>query len=371
MRIEDVEATLISVPLSQRFSGSSYAADRRNTIIVTVTTDDGVQGRIHAGDEREHLLELGQLVREVLAPQLRGRDATDIEAIWQDLMRGAPSAAHGSDQALYIHALSAVDTALWDALGKRAGLPTFRLWGGRADPLPTFVIGGYYLEGKTLDDLQDEVIGYRDAGFGGLKLKVGGLSPEGDLARLAAVREALGPDVPVACDANQGWRFEEALRFAEGAAEHQLAWFEEPIVWYEQYRDLPRLRDRIDIPVCAGQSEYSPEGAARLITTGCVDICNYDASWGGGPTGWRRTAALATHHGVTLAHHEEPHLSAHLLACVEQRTGAEFFHAARDPVWHELLTARPQIHDGQLHLSDAPGYGLEYDPAFIERYELR
>jgi D-galactarolactone cycloisomerase len=371
MRVRDVEATLVSVPLGRSFSGSSYAADRRNTVIVTVRTTDGVEGRIHAGDEREHLLELGRLITEELAPIVVGRDATAIEPLWRDLMHRAPSVAHGADQALYVHALSAIDTALWDALAKRAGLPTYRLWGGDPAPVPTFVIGGYYLDGKTLDDLVDEVVGYRQAGFGGLKLKVGGGTPEQDLERLAAVRAALGPDVAIACDANQGWRFDEAVRFAEGALEHDLAWFEEPIVWYEQYRDLPRLRARTPIPVCAGQSEHSLEGAARLITTGCVDICNYDASWGGGPTGWRRIAALAHHHGITLAHHEEPHLSAHLLSTVEHRTGAEFFHAERDPVWHDLLTARPRIEDGALRFSDLPGYGLEYDASFIERFEVR
>jgi len=371
MRIHDVETTLISIPLGRSFSGSTYGADRRNTIIVTIRTEDGIEGRVHAGDEREHLEELGRLVREDLTPLLLGRDATAIEPLWRDLLRRAPSAAHGTNQALYIHALSTVDTALWDALGKRAGLPTYRLWGGTDDPMPTFVIGGYYRDGKTLDDLVEEVRGYRDAGFGGLKLKVGGFTPEQDLERLAAVRDALGPKVAIACDANQGWRFDEALRFADGAVEHDIVWFEEPIVWYEQYRDLPRLRERTPIPICAGQSEYSLEGAARLITSGCVDICNYDASWGGGPTGWRRMASLAGFHGVTLAHHEEPHLSAHLLSTVEHRTGTEFFHAERDPVWHELLTERPTIEDGMLVFGELPGYGLAYDPAFIEHHEVR
>ena len=370
MRIDDVQVELVSVPLAESFGGSSYAAATRNTVIVTVTTDDGVVGRIHAGDERDQLPELGRILRQDLRPQVIGRDATAIEPLWSELLRRSPSAASGADQGLYIHALSCLDTALWDALGKRAGLPMFRLWGGTPEPLPSFVIGGYYRDGKSLHELADEVADYQASGYGGLKLKVGGLTPAEDLDRLAAVRDRVGPDFPIACDANQGWRLDQALAFAEGAAEHGIIWFEEPIVWYEQYRDLARLRDRIDIPICAGQSEHDPAGAVRLIQDGCVDILNYDSSWGGGPTGWRKVSHVAEMAGVTLAHHEEPHISAHLLTTVERRTGAEFFHAERDPVWHRLLTERPQLEDGQLRANDLPGFGLVYDEDFLAKYRI-
>ena len=371
MKITEVEATPVSIPLARTFGGSSYAADRRNTIVVTVRTDEDVVGRIHAGDERDQLEELTRILLEDLRPAVLGREATAIEPLWQELMRRSPSSVAATDQGLYVHALSALDTAIWDVLGKRAGLPCYQLWGGSQDPLPSFVIGGYYEEGKTLPDLADEVGSYQEMGFGGLKLKVGALSPEEDLERLATVRERVGPDFPIACDANQGWRLDEATRFAEGAVEHGLEWFEEPIVWYEQYRDLARLRDRTAIPICAGQSEHDPHGAVRLITEGCVDVLNYDASWGGGPTGWRKVSHVAELYGVTLAHHEEPHVSAHLLTTVEHCTGAEFFHAERDPVWHELLTARPQLVDGQLKANDHPGFGLEYDEELLTRHTVR
>lgn len=370
MHISDVEVTLLSVPLGQSFGGSSYAADRRNTIIVTVVTEDGVTGRVHVGDEREHLSELGRIVRDELRPRVLGRPATAIEPLWAELVRATPTAAHGADQALHVHALSALDTALWDALGKRAGLPLYQLWGGSPDPLPTFVIGGYYAEGKSLEDLGDEVAGYRDSGYGGLKLKVGGLTPAEDLRRLATVHERVGDQVAIACDANQGWDLAQATEFAHGAAEFGIRWFEEPVVWYEQYRDMARLRERTSIPICAGQSEFSPAGAIRLITEGCVDILNYDSSWGGGPTGWRKVSHVAELYGVTLAHHEEPHISGHLLSTVADRTGAEFFHAARDPIWHQLLTQRPTIENGRLVVTDRPGFGLDYDEDFIERYRV-
>jgi D-galactarolactone cycloisomerase len=370
MLIDDVQVELVSIPLSRSYSGSSYSAARRNTMIVTVRTSDGIIGRIHSGDEREHLPELGALVRDVLRPRVIGRSATEIEPLWRELLRAAPSSSNSGDKALYLHALSALDTALWDALAKRADMPTYRLWGGDGSPMPTFVIGGYYGEGKTLDDLVAEVLGYREEGFGGLKLKVGGLTPTADLERLRRVRETLGADFPIACDANQGWDLAQATEFARGAEEYGIVWFEEPVVWYEQERDLPRLRTRTSIPICAGQSEFHPMGAADLVTSGCVDILNYDVSSGGGPTGWRRVSHVADLHGVTLAHHEEPHLSPHLLATVTQRTGAEFFHAERDPVWHELLVERPRIEDGLLHLNTTPGFGLVYDEDVIARFRL-
>jgi D-galactarolactone cycloisomerase len=370
VHISALDVTLVSVPLRRTFGGSSYAADRRNTIIVELSTDDGVAGRIHAGDERHGLAELGRIIRDDIRPVVLGRPATAIEDCWRALLRRSPAAASSVDQRLYMHALSAVDTALWDALGKRARLPLHRLWGGSGASLPAIVIGGYYEHGKTLDDLAAEVEGYRAAGFGGIKLKVGGLSPRAALERRDAVRARVGGDFMIACDANQGWTLAEAEEFARGAADYGIRWFEEPIVWYDQYRDLRRLRERTAIPVCAGQSELSPAGAARLVTDGCVDILNFDASWGGGPTGWRKVAQLAELHGVALAHHEEPQVSSHLLTTVSDGLAVEFFHAERDPVWHAMLVDAPPITAGRVAPSERPGLGLEFDPDFVARYRV-
>jgi L-alanine-DL-glutamate epimerase-like enolase superfamily enzyme len=122
--------------------------------------------------------------------------------------------------------------------------------------------------------------------------------------------------------------------------------------------------------VCAGQSELSAGGWRDLFEAGAIDVCNFDASWSGGPTEWRGVAALAAVYGVEMAHHEEPHVSAHLLASIPHGTYVECFHPDRDPIWWNLVANRPELVDGQLHLSERPGLGWELDADYIDMHRV-
>ena len=122
------------------------------------------------------------------------------------------------------------------------------------------------------------------------------------------------------------------------------------------------------IQVCAGQSEYSPEGCRDLMEAGAIDVCNFDASWAGGPTNWRRNAAVAHTYSVQLAHHEEPHVAFHLLASQPHGTYLEVFHPDRDPIWWGMVANRPGLENGEMRLPGGPGLGWELDEEFIERY---
>lgn len=369
MKIRSIDVTLVSVPLDKAMHGSSYTIDKRSTVIVEVATDEGIVGRTYSGDEKQRLPELGRLITDTIAPQVVGRDLHSLEALWAEVLPGSARYSNRADQGLYMAAMSAVDTALWDAVGKAAGLPLHQLWGGVRSSLPVIVIGGYYEDGKTLGQLVAEIEGYRDLDTAGVKLKVGGLSPREDLERLRAVRDALGDDFIIACDANRGYTTEEAFEFARGAADMDVRWFEEPVVWYDEMRGMADLRRRTDIPICAGQSEISPQAVRRLISEGCVDVVNFDASWGGGPTSWRKVAGYAQLMGVELAHHEEVQVSGHLLCSMPHGTYAEIFHPGRDPiVFH--MTDVLRLRDGEQHLTDRPGLGLEFDQAFVDRYRV-
>ena len=369
MKVQSIDVTLVSVPLERAMHGSSYTIDRRSTIVVEVRTDEGVVGRTYSGDEKQRLPELGRMIADQVAPQVVGRDLFSLEAIWADVLPGSTRYSNRADQGLYMAAMSAVDTALWDAVGRALDIPLYRLWGGVRSSIPVIVIGGYYEQGKSLSQLVEEVVAYRELGTAGVKLKVGGASPREDVERLTAVREGLGRDFVIACDANRGYTFEEALEFARGARDLDVRWFEEPVAWYDEQRGMAELRRRSNIPVCAGQSEISPHAMRRMIEAGCVDVVNFDASWGGGPTGWRKVAGLAQLHGVQLGHHEEAQVASHLLCSVPHGTYAEIFHPERDPVVFRM-TDLLDLRDGQLQLRDRPGLGLEFDEDFVARYRV-
>ncbi len=123
--------------------------------------------------------------------------------------------------------------------------------------------------------------------------------------------------------------------------------------------------------ICAGQSEYSAAGCGELIVQGAIDVCNFDSSWSGGATEWRRVAGIAQAFDVQMAHHEEPQIAAHLLASVPHGTVVECFHPDRDPIWWNLVANRPPVKDGSIQLSDAPGLGWELDEEYLAAHRVQ
>lgn len=376
MQITDITATPVIIPLESEVEASSYSKPARGTTVVTLETDGGITGRIHSGDvldsNPDRAERLTSFIEDRIAPELIGEELFSIESGWERLFEKSSdfSAYNPHVRQLYVHAIGAVDIARWDAIGKAADRPLYELWGGYRDSIRVIAIGGYYREETGLDGLASEVEEYQDLGFGGLKLKVGGRSVERDLERLGTVAATADDDFVIACDANQGYSIEEAVQFATGAAEYDIEWFEEPVAWYDQYAGMERVRDRTGIPVTAGQSESSASACRRLIESNAVDVINLDASIAGGPTQWRKVAHLADAHNISMAHHEEPHVSMHLLSSVPNGLYAEAFHPDVDPVWYELLEERPEIADGRLSLPDASGVGVTLDESLVEEYAV-
>jgi len=131
---------------------------------------------------------------------------------------------------------------------------------------------------------------------------------------------------------------------------------------------MRRVRQQINVPVTAGQSELSATGCRRLIEEDAVDIINFDASWGGGPTAWRKVAAVAETNNTKIGHHEEPHLAMHLLASVPNALFLEGFHPDMDPIFHDMLIDPPEIADGRLTLPKEPGLGIHLNWEYINEH---
>jgi L-alanine-DL-glutamate epimerase-like enolase superfamily enzyme len=337
----------------------------RSTIVIRVHTACGVVGEAYAGDEDAGLEQIDAIIHDEIAPKLIGQDAFATERCWTlarpatwDILR---------DRRLGLVATATVDVALWDAVGKALGIPLWKLWGGYRDSVPVITIGGYYASDA---DITSEVKGLVESQFAGMKFKVGGLSPEEDAVRVREARAAAGEDFALAVDANQGWTPMEAIRFARAVADCNLLWFEEPCQWQNDRRAMRDVRLAGGIPVCAGQTEFSAAGCRDLMETGSIDYCNFDSSWSGGPTEWRRVAAMATVYDVNMAHHEEPQVAAHLLASMPHGTYLEYFHPQRDPIWHNIIANRPKLVDGRIDLPTAPGLGWELDEDYIDRYRI-
>lgn len=366
MKIVDIEVTPIVVPLRKTFRGSKYQMSERATLILRLKTDQGLVGLTYNGDEVHTQIDIAKIITDEILPLIKGRDASRPEDIWErmkpltfDILR---------DRRMVIMAMSAVDSACWDIVGKMAGQPLYRLWGGYRDQLPIIAIGGYY--GLSHAELAAEVEGYLDMGIGGCKMKVGGASPKEDAERYLAMRKAGGDDFLLMADANQGYTQAEALEFAGLVAHSPPRWFEEPVRWDNARNDMRDVRYRSGLQIAAGQSEVGRMDARDLMAAGAIDVCNFDASWSGGPTEWLRVAGCAACYGVQMAHHEEPQIAAHLLAGIAHGTYVECFHPDRDPLFWNLLTSRGECRDGMYSVPQGPGLGIEVDEDYIAKYRV-
>jgi len=337
----------------------------RSTIVTRVHLSNGVVGEAFVGDEDDTNAAIEQVIHTECFPKIEGQDALAVQRVWQ-LMRPVTFNIL-RDRRIGLVAMACVDTALWDAIGKIHNQPLWKLWGGYRDTIPMIWTGGYYDEPGGIDA---ELKRAKDAGLHGMKFKVGALSPDEDAARFKSARKAVGDDFVLVADANQGWNPEQAIRFARLVADDDLYYFEEPVRWDNDHRGMRDVRYRGNVRICAGQSEYSAGGCRDLMVAGAVDFCNFDGSWSGGPTEWLRVAAMALTFDVTMSHHEEAHIGAHLLAAIPNGTFADTMHVDRDPIWHGLIANRPDLDGGRITLSDRPGLGWELDEDFIEKYRV-
>ncbi len=383
MKVTGLETYLLSAPLPQPVRTSTHTIARVSEVVVRLTTDAGLVGVGEA--HGPFLFQAGpdglRSVNEILTsitPLVVGQDPFDVERIWQDLfaltytsVRGIPTLAR--QHRPLVTAMSAVDIALWDLKGKAIERPVWALLGGALrQTVPAYVTGFYYRDGERPDDLAREAAMYLEQGYRTVKVKVGGLPPEADAERVGRIRRAVGPDVAIMLDANQGWNLPTAIRAARLCAEHDIFWLEDPMPWYDERRTLERLKAEVAIPIAAGETEYTPFGLRTLLAEGLVDYLIIDSTWAGGLTTWRKAAVMAELYQVPLAAHHDPQIHVHAVAA--SPTGfilESFADPTRDPLWFELFRERPAIVDGFMAVPDAPGLGLELRDETLEKYGVK
>lgn len=365
-RITRIETIPLKVELERPATGSTLKLTHRCTIVTRVHTDAGVVGECFNGNDDELQPAIIRLIHDELEPLLKGRRVAAIDDAWAATRRATEPFLR--DRRVALRAQACVDSALHDAVGKLAGLPLHLLWGGARERVPVVALGGYYRQSGDLEALADEVAELKAFGIHGLKLKLGGKTPAEDALRAQTVRRAGGDGFVLACDANQGWSREEALEFVRRTRDLNLAWFEEPCRWDNDRADMAVVRTVGGVPVAAGQSELSRFGCRDLLVAGAIDICNFDASWGGGPTEWRRVAMLASAFNVSVMQHLEPQIGLMMSAGVVNGRYAEVMLPWRDPFFYKLIANQPErpFVDGYYTLPTAPGWGMSFDPEYLE-----
>ena len=383
MKVTSLETYFLSAPLPQAVRTSTHRITSVSEVIVRLSTDAGLMGIGEA--HGPFLFQQGpeglRTVKDILTaitPLVVGQDPFDTERIWQDLfaltytsVRGIPTLAR--QQRPLVTAMSAIDIALWDLKGQAIDRPVWALLGGALRKrVPAYVTGFYYRDGERPDDLVREAAMYVEQGYRTVKVKVGGLSPEADAERVGRIRKAVGGDVAIMLDANQGWNLPTAVRAAKLCAEHDIFWLEDPMPWYDERHTLERLKAEVDIPIAAGETEFTPFGLRTMVAEGLVDYLIIDSTWAGGLTTWRKAAVMTELYQVPLAAHHDPQIHVHAVAA--SPTGfilESFADPTRDPLWFELFREQPKIVDGFMTVPETPGLGLELRQDTLGKYGVK
>jgi mandelate racemase len=259
--------------------------------------------------------------------------------------------------------VSGLDMAAWDALAKARGVPLCVLLGGSVGAVKAYNSNGLWLQPP--EKLADEAIALRDeGGFAGLKLRLGRAKASDDLAAIDAIRNAVGDDMELMADFNQGLTFDEALRRCHMIDDAGLAWIEEPVV-YDNLDGYARLAADLDTPIQIGENFYGPRDMHAALHAKACDLVMPDFMRIGGVTGWLRAAAIAGAAGIPMSTHLYPEVAAHVMRVTETAHWLEW----QD--WADPILQKPyEIRDGLLHIPDVPGLGLEWNEDAVAAHRM-
>lgn len=319
-------------------------------ILIDLYTREGVVGRAYLEPYVPKSMRYLVPALQDLGEMLEGRRVAPSELY----DAGRKSLHFVGYEGLSMIAVAGLDMAVWDALARAAGLPLCVLLGGSVGPVPAYNSNGLWL--KAPAEVAEEALVLRDqGGFTGLKLRLGRERLADDLATVAAVREAVGEDMNLMIDFNQGLHLGEALERCHAIDDLGLAWIEEPIV-YDNLEGYARLTAEIKTPIQIGENFYGPRALYTALQMKACDYVMPDFMRIGGVTGWQRAAAIAGAAGIPVSTHLYPEVAAQVLRVTETAHWLEW----QD--WADPILERPyEVRDGQLHIPDVPGMGLEWN----------
>jgi L-alanine-DL-glutamate epimerase-like enolase superfamily enzyme len=366
--ISSVSSCLVRVPLDRPTTFATRTVHAREYLLVRVTGDDGVTGAGFCYPGNHSAVLALEAVRQMLARVIIGRDAHATLENWQCMHQEA--LLHGR-AGVVTRAISALDIALWDRNARAAKLPLHKFLGSYRSRIPAYASGGYYLKGKTPEDLGRELAGYVALGFKAVKMKVGLLDVADERARMAAARAAIGPDVLLMLDASNSWTdVATADRFMRLAYEpFEPYWIEEPFA-PDDVLNHARLARRTRIPVATGEIEAGRTRFLALMQAEACAILQPDAQVCGGITEYRRIAATAESFGLPVCPHAFHDLHKHLVAASANAPFAEVFTDASILNFTALIDRQSELRDGEIMLGDEPGLGFDFDDGVVARYAV-
>jgi D-galactarolactone cycloisomerase len=384
VRIANVEACWLRCPIPEpRQHRSDYGLlTHFDMTLIVLTTEDGLQG---FGEAKAAVGSSGvcasivSCIENELRPVLIGQDARRINELWERMYNGVRdhyAIKRGrvfpilGNRGLTVSAMSGVDMALWDLLGKSLGVPVVQLLGGAVrQEMEAYASGGW----AGVDAIGEQLRSYTEKGFRAVKMRVGVMDETVDysIRRVKAAREALGPDIRIMADAHGTFSVPEAKRFCRGVEDCHLYWLEEPIS-PDNKKGTAEVRAMTTIPIAAGESEFTRFDILELTDLRAVDVLQPDAAIIGGITEAWRVSALAAAHQLELAPHcwgsAFSFMAGVHLAFASPAAVLIEFSLGGNPMMYDLVNEQISVENGMIQEPNAPGLGLSANWDFVNAY---
>jgi L-alanine-DL-glutamate epimerase-like enolase superfamily enzyme len=356
VKVDRIETHPVILPIEPPIASALGEMSKLGCIIVRLHTDEGIIGEnliFTLNDRRTKVLR--QMVDE-LADLVVGQDAGHITAFSDRAWADINFIGH---KGVSIVGISAIDGALWDAAGKAAGLPIYRLLGGAKTRVPAYHSGGLWLDASP-DGLVAQAEDFLAQGFKAMKMRIGASGPTDQIARVRLVREVIGPDIRLMVDANQGLSESQAIRMGRELEAFNLFWFEEPLpAW--NLEGLARVSEALDTPIASGETEYTRYGFRRMLDLRSADVLMPDLQRVGGVSEFVRVGHMAAAWDVPISSHLFPETSLQVLGGISNSILLEYM-----PWFSHLYNEEIEFDNGDAIVPERPGWGFTINMGYLK-----
>jgi len=359
MKITNLKTRLVSLPLSKPVKTALHDMRSVGCCLLELETDHGLVGEAY-------LFTLNGVRLKAFDEMIRGlsnfvirKDPHFVSQIWEDIWKEINPTGH---KGVTIAALSTIDTACWDLIGKAANKPLHNIFGACRNSVPTYASSGLWLS-YSQAELETEAQDFLDQGFTAMKIRLGSGSIQGDVRRVETVRAVVGDEIGLLVDINQGLDAKAAIRLGRELEAYNLIWIEEPVPAYD-LDGHAKVTAALDTPIASGETEYTRFGMQAMIKAKSCDILMPDLQRIGGLTEMRRVAALASAHNMNISTHFFPEQSLSIAGSEPNCISIEHV-----DWFNDLFVEDLEIKDGNILISERPGTGFSFDQARIAKLQ--